>query len=1106
MRIALILLCGLFGFAVQSASAAVSYTFRGEFESSHLLRSLEARQLSASIPSFPHRSLPQYANVRFIISKNKDDLEFGDANNAACKSAGFSTPVVTCTADGKSPGTLCPFDGGLTNECCDPAYKYDKTECGYPLTASSDTCGGKYKCICDRSLYPQGPDNKCVAPQEYDTSDTCTEGGTKYYGRCKCPENYIEGCTGPNQEGKGAACEISGDKNYAACQCKAGYNLTCADFGPVTPSDYCELKGIKYYKQCKDCSLPDGYYASCSANQTKTGSMEVCGKTFYACRNVALGDVFYSDHTYTTADNLEITDKKKPIGIVFKADNGFNRVIALTEKKQVFATDWEEQPLSKSPKGFAGKGFDSGKNYSTHYIKSEWAENGKDNTKGIMQHGVDFDYYPQAAGYAYSYKTAGTCSGDWYLPSVNEIYKNIYNDKGTKDNVNKINDALGKVNAAGIPATKLFASGSKLWASVPCWMQTTLSSIHVYNFSNATATYSVNNANWKDSLPVRPAMYTNSICANNVVYKPSCATTATYTEKSCPNGATGSLTDDDGNTCYVCVKTGDILFSDRSFGTKLDENKTPIGVILDPGKKTAVALELLDKMIWSNDTYDTSVPNGYNSLSYADGEVYTQGLVDLAATRKKNYNAAQAAFNYEPAACSGSWCGKGKWYLGSYYEYNPLLTGKGGSNRCPVPGETSAYYQCGDVAYTLYNLFNYNIYEVIDTFGTVIWTSNESSASSAYDFMVGGTSSTYSSSKSANFNVWPMIHYGEGGSCGGDLVYDRDISKDNDGYTCLSCKNPAGETKYICECTDGSIEGALRTQGYEAKNPVDRCPVKGVCSPKMCNNKFYLQGCLGLSGSISTTYNSGDRIYCDTTQTCNLIDYRSDAQTKVNGDFSLGGDSDFGGDTITGGTTITIIQPCNQCALVGYFGARPSYTTGKAVCEEETINGVTCYKRCCPEGYIFNAKDKKCYSCTNGTYNSATNKCDCNPGYSPSDKVENICCRDGYVHDPEGKDGDKCYRCDNSNFYYSTDYHMCLQIANNCPSNSIFCSAASSGRGCYSQTGYTKTSASNNACVGTYDANGPSGAGCYSCLNTSDKTGTYDTACHNCLADKVFEP
>lgn len=1062
---------GLFA-SICPVLAAMPYTFGGgktPHQYTHLINTNQSQivePMSASLQNFP-----RVASVTFITDGKNLEFEFSDETITNCSNAGYSKEVSECTKAGKNPGKICPYNPEYADLCCDKDFKYNADECPYPLTLGT-SCGGKYKCYCDRSLYPQGADKKCTSPQEFDTSDSCTEDGKTYYAKCKCPSGYTEICSGKNQEGKGTACSQNGDTKYTGCQCKAGYTLTCSDYGPSNPSDYCELNGNKYYKTCKDCSA----FKYDENNCALALSGETCGGKYEACK----APILYADKTVST----EKLSGKTPIGIVF-------------DVKNKLAVPFDTFAISNSGQTGCYMGQESGSVFNSYQIKIPSLEkcaksevstcgiNGKKNTAAILSQAAIFndtaenkrECTPFLSGTApiqkldsisfpgvercFSYVPQG-CSeswcgmGQWFLPSAGQLVKYI-------NNITAVNTAAKLVNKTIANTASFFVAYSST------------------NGNNTSSPYV--NPYWavsKDKSMREDGVGTNGSCSN-CLFIPMIdyGDSSSYIEECRALGASQTACTEsqyflsqmsiaNGKTCYKCqdIKAGDYLFSDRSTSYQLEEGKTAIGIVADPEKHTAVALELLEKMPWSSENVDTPVPNGYNTTAYADGQVYTQALVDFAASRGKTYPAASKAYEYEPEACKGKWCGKGSWYLGSYYEYTPLQIGgfysaDHSDARCPGGTATSKWY-CGDIPYTLYKYDGTNLYSDSD-----LWTSNEGYASQAVYFLIGGSSSSYGRSKSSNYKVWPMINYGSGGSCGGDLTYDKDLSLDNTGYSCLSCKNPAGETKYICDCTETSLKAALTKLGLKFGSPVDKCPTNGTCSAQMCDNKYYLQGCKNKSGTISTGYNTGDRVYCSTTRTCNLIDYRADAQNKVDQSVDVGGDVD--GDKIEN-DTITVVNACDTCALVGYYPKQPS----GYLCQQETVSGKTCYKRCCPSGYTYNETTHECFKCADGTI------------YDETDGL--------------------CHYCSSADYYYNLEFHMCLQIANNCPANSKFCQLAADGRGCYSLTGYTKVSASNGACVGTYDADGPSGEGCYTCLNSDTEIGTYDTKCHNCLVKKVFEP
>lgn len=189
------------------------------------------------------------ASVNFITGSNSikfDTPEFNDNSPAQCLNSGYN--LTSCPA-GQNKANFCPYNNSYFQHCCDSRYKYKKAECSYPNTISGDSCGGKFMCYCDRSLYPY---TACPAPKE-NNGDRCVEEGTSYYSGCICPAAYSQTCDGLNQQGVGEGCSDSGVTQYASCQCKAGYNQTCSELGPVNANDYCQINGIRYYNNCKTC-------------------------------------------------------------------------------------------------------------------------------------------------------------------------------------------------------------------------------------------------------------------------------------------------------------------------------------------------------------------------------------------------------------------------------------------------------------------------------------------------------------------------------------------------------------------------------------------------------------------------------------------------------------------------------------------------------------------------------------------------------------------------------------------------------------------------------------------------------------------------------------
>lgn len=279
------LLTGLASPAAYSAvittneEASHQYTHLIETYQSQIFEPLSQAALFLGQPDINHSY--KTAAVHFLTKENGVNFgvpEFNDPTVGTCQRKGYI--LTKCETEGTYPALLCPDNSSYFKTCCAEAYK--NTSCTYPLTKSADSCGGKYKCICDTSLYLV---TSCTAPQVVATGSgtSCTADGVTRYSECVCPAAYSETCSGLNLQGKGTGCTKNGTTKYTACECKAGYNLTCSDLGPSKPTDYCQLNGIKYYNSCKTCPNVCTL-ASCPAGATCT--YEECSKKYCStCAN-----------------------------------------------------------------------------------------------------------------------------------------------------------------------------------------------------------------------------------------------------------------------------------------------------------------------------------------------------------------------------------------------------------------------------------------------------------------------------------------------------------------------------------------------------------------------------------------------------------------------------------------------------------------------------------------------------------------------------------------------------------------------------------------------------------------------------------------------------
>lgn len=246
--------------------------------------------------------MPKLAKVHFIVDDgntlgfNNIEQDFDHDNVNRCKSLGFKL-TGNCGANERA-SRYCPYDNGYYDQCCDLNFGYSKAECSYPNTISGNSCGGKFKCYCDRSLYPYTA-TSCPSPKIHN-NDKCSEvvysngkaTTNVYYSDCLCPASWITCDSSIHQKGNGQACEYNGVTTYASCACETGYNLTCDEFGPKSPMNYCFLKGMKYYNDCKtekDVCESLGYTHSKDAPCDSDSVIDsYCpkgsGNTYYSCK------------------------------------------------------------------------------------------------------------------------------------------------------------------------------------------------------------------------------------------------------------------------------------------------------------------------------------------------------------------------------------------------------------------------------------------------------------------------------------------------------------------------------------------------------------------------------------------------------------------------------------------------------------------------------------------------------------------------------------------------------------------------------------------------------------------------------------------------------
>ena len=186
-----------------------------------------------------------------------------------------------------------------------------------------------------------------------------------------------------------------------------------------------------------------------------------------------------------------------------------------------------------------------------------------------------------------------------------------------------------------------------------------------------------------------------------------------------------------GGTVVTC-RVGDILYSDKKcYSGGVQSGKTPIGIVFDASRRTAIALESSSSTIeWDGYWYDipgiTNITDEYKALQDFNGKANTAAI--------KAYNssllpAARYAYNYTTAGTNA-----GEWYL-------------------PALGELNTVYSNKD-----YMNYALSLVGKKDIPIEWHWSSSEYSYSHAWMFLFNGGDVTYYS-KSSDFYVRPVLAF-----------------------------------------------------------------------------------------------------------------------------------------------------------------------------------------------------------------------------------------------------------------------------------------------------------------------------------------------------------
>ena len=182
---------------------------------------------------------------------------------------------------------------------------------------------------------------------------------------------------------------------------------SCADLGYIRSASECATAALK-----------------CPFDQTKYYCLTSDELEDIKPSNCAIGDILYSDKTC----NANVVASKTAIGVVFDATNRL-AIAKDTAKKAWMSSPYEDVTTLTNIT-------------SSSAVTADWQ--GKSNTATIVAYCNANSKTCPAFDYVISYSTAGTHTGDWYLPAGGELNA-IY------DNKDVLNTALNKIDGTALP-------------------------------------------------------------------------------------------------------------------------------------------------------------------------------------------------------------------------------------------------------------------------------------------------------------------------------------------------------------------------------------------------------------------------------------------------------------------------------------------------------------------------------------------------------------------------------------------------------------------------------------------------------------------------------
>ena len=278
--------------------------------------------------------------------------------------------------------------------------------------------------------------------------------------------------------------------------------------------------------------------------------------------------------------------------------------------------------FANMPWGYIGEDVSGLQNYSNATTSTgDWK--GFNNTKALYEADKSGVNYP-AIKKVLTYSTEGTEQGQWYLPAVGELQEISMN----KDTLNTTLSKIGGTQMSG-----------KYWSS----SEQNNGSGFLFTIGNNESSTGRKISKNK----VKPVINFGSKNKTDFAYVSS-------NETACGLGS--------------------ILYSDKKcYAGSAPSEKTPIAIVFDASRRTAIALERSASEIkWGSG----DIPGITNTLSESQAKQDFEGKANTAAIKSynnslSNYPAAKYAYNYTTVGTN-----VGDWYLPALGELNTVSSNK----------------------------------------------------------------------------------------------------------------------------------------------------------------------------------------------------------------------------------------------------------------------------------------------------------------------------------------------------------------------------------------------------------------------------------------------